>query len=160
MTLGALLRTARRSLAGERETAGYSPVVSEQFWWPHFHPSMPLASSTSIGGKFRCRSRGTKFPRIRRHHLGPAYMEWGRFRSLFRPPGRIQLLETGGRPGSTSLRVSIAWIGALEAERDPRRSLHEFGKDLTAGIPGAAHDGIRSRHPALQTARPSFRRRS
>ncbi|KAF5220255.1 hypothetical protein ECC02_006689 [Trypanosoma cruzi] len=154
MTLGALLRTAQRSLAGERETAGYSPVVSEQFWWPHFHPSMPLPSSTSIGGKFRCRSRGTKFPRIRRHQLGPAYMEWGRFRSLFRPPGRIQLLETGGGPGSTSLRVLIAWIDAVEAERDPADRFMNFGRILvqafrvqlmTASDPGIPLSNVRTR---------------
>ncbi|RNC49513.1 putative surface protease GP63 [Trypanosoma cruzi] len=46
MTLGALLRTARRRPASERREA-IPPVVSEQFWWPHFHPSTPLPSRTS-----------------------------------------------------------------------------------------------------------------
>ncbi|KAF5220306.1 hypothetical protein ECC02_006743 [Trypanosoma cruzi] len=81
-------------------------------------------------------------------------MEWGRFRSLFRPPGRIQLLETGGGPGSTSLRVLIAWIDAVEAERDPADRFMNFGRILlqafrvqlmTASDPGIRLSNVRTR---------------
>ncbi|RNC46071.1 dispersed gene family protein 1 (DGF-1) [Trypanosoma cruzi] len=44
--------------------------------------------------------------------------------------GCIQVLAPGGRPGSTSLRVLIAWIGAVEAERDPTDRFMSFGRTL------------------------------
>ncbi|KAF8303521.1 hypothetical protein TcYC6_0040960 [Trypanosoma cruzi] len=52
----------------------------------------------------------------------------------------------------------VEWIGVLEGGQESHRSLHEFGEVPAEYIPDAAHDGIRSRHPALQTARPSLHR--
>ncbi|RNC36820.1 surface protease GP63 [Trypanosoma cruzi] len=81
-------------------------------------------------------------------------MECVRFRSRFRLPGRAKLLAPGGGPGSTSLRALIAWIDAVEAERDPADRLMNFGgilvqafrvRLMTASDPGTPLRNIRDR---------------
>ncbi|RNF12309.1 SH3 domain protein [Trypanosoma cruzi] len=64
-----------------------------------------------------------------------------------------------GRKTRLNFPSSVAcvdWRGGSGA--GSHRSLHEFWQDLTAGISGAAHAGVRPRHSALQHSRPSLHR--
>ncbi|KAF8281705.1 hypothetical protein TcYC6_0005290 [Trypanosoma cruzi] len=136
------------------------PDVSEQFWVTTFlsldafalqYFSLDDHSATEEERRnFRAFDVTTWAPRIWDEGVSGDFLDLrGAYNYWKRADDQAQLLFDS----------LVAWMCAVSGAGS-HRSLHEFGKDPTAGIPDAAHDGIRPRHPALQHLRPTLHRRS
>ncbi|RNC38260.1 peptide hydrolase, partial [Trypanosoma cruzi] len=155
---GAVTHGPTQSHAGE--TADHSPDVSGQFRVTTF----PFLDAVA----FRT-SSWTPILQLKKRHevsahlaspLGPGVYGMRAFPESPPTSGTRTIVGIGRttRLNFPSSVDCVDWRGGSGA--GSHRSLHEFWQDLTAGIPGAAHDGIRPRHPALRHSRPSPHRRS
>ncbi|KAF5220789.1 helicase-like protein [Trypanosoma cruzi] len=120
---------------------------------PHFHPSTPLPSRTSPLEAQSPMEEDRGFCAFDVTTRPTRIWNEGTSGVVFDLRCAYQCWQQEDEQVKLAFENLFVWIGAPEGLQDPTDRFMNFGEVPTEYIPDAAHDCIRSRHPALQTAR-------